>query len=131
MELLSCILLALFIDESSAGKNLVGDDGKSIGAFQIQTIAVEDVNQHYGTDYTPDDRWNQAKSWEIAELYLRLIAYRLEWQGIKPTPNILIARYKAGDNWKSPEAQRYTKRTIKIMMAIIKGEKRRLRDNTP
>ena len=55
--------------ESKGDAKAVGDGGASIGAYQIQKIYVDDINQ-WGHNYAYTDRWYRDKSREMARLYL-------------------------------------------------------------
>lgn len=54
----------------------VGDDGASVGRFQIQTSTVLDVNAWYGTEFEPKDR----KDPHLARIILRLYLHRQYWR---------------------------------------------------
>lgn len=56
--------------ESGGDCNAVGDQGRSVGPYQIMSGVVSDVNRVYGTNYTLDDRRDPAKAREICRLYL-------------------------------------------------------------
>jgi len=57
----------------------VGDDGMSVGRYQIQVITVDDVNRILGRKvYTPADRLNPVKSRDMAGIYIR------HWVGTLP-----------------------------------------------
>lgn len=54
----------------------VGDDGASVGRYQIQTATVLDVNAWYGTEFEPKDR----KDPHLARIILRLYLHRQYWR---------------------------------------------------
>jgi hypothetical protein len=66
---LSLLFVAIVSVESSGGKHLIGDQGRSVGPAQIQEIVVRDVNRIAGTHYTASDRFDFAKSREMFRIY--------------------------------------------------------------
>lgn len=54
----------------------VGDNGASVGRFQIQVSTVLDVNAWYGTAFEPSDR----KDPHLARIILRLYLHRQYWR---------------------------------------------------
>ena len=54
----------------------VGDDGASVGRYQIQVSTVLDVNAWYGTEFEPKDR----KDPHLARIILRLYLHRQYWR---------------------------------------------------
>lgn len=68
--------------ESRGDANAVGDNGKAVGAYQLTKEALDDANDYVsllwwkvtGNNvgfYTYKDRWDKAKSREIATWYIR------------------------------------------------------------
>ena len=55
----------------SGGRNVTGDGGKAVGVYQLHKCVVDDVNRIYKTKYQYIDRQNEAKSRQIARLYLK------------------------------------------------------------
>ena len=55
--------------ESKGDANAIGDGGASVGAYQIQKIYVDDINQ-WGYNYSYDDRYDRNKSRDMARIYL-------------------------------------------------------------
>ena len=71
MEALIAILIPLLIQIESGGRvDAIGDNGLAVGILQLHEIYVQDVNRIWGTEYTPQDRYNARKSAEITILYL-------------------------------------------------------------
>jgi hypothetical protein len=66
---LSLLFVAIVSVESSGGKHLIGDQGRSVGPAQIQEVVVRDVNRIAGTRYTVSDRFDFAKSREMFKIY--------------------------------------------------------------
>ena len=54
----------------------VGDNGDSVGRYQIQVSTVLDVNAWYGTEFEPKDR----KDPHLARIILRLYLHRQYWR---------------------------------------------------
>lgn len=54
----------------------VGDDGDSVGRYQIQVSTVLDVNAWYNTEFEPKDR----KDPHLARIILRLYLHRQYWR---------------------------------------------------
>lgn len=54
----------------------VGDNGASVGRYQIQVSTVLDVNAWYGTEFEPSDR----KDPHLARIILRLYLHRQYWR---------------------------------------------------
>ena len=56
--------------------NAIGDNGDSVGRYQIQVSTVLDVNAWYGTEFEPKDR----KDPHLARIILRLYLHRQYWR---------------------------------------------------
>ena len=54
----------------------IGDNGDSVGRYQIQVSTVLDVNAWYGTEFEPKDR----KDPHLARIVLRLYLHRQYWR---------------------------------------------------
>ena len=54
----------------------IGDNGDSVGRYQIQVSTVLDVNAWYGTEFEPSDR----KDPHLARIILRLYLHRQYWR---------------------------------------------------
>ena len=65
----TALFIAIVSVESSGGKHLIGDQGRSVGPAQIQEVVVRDVNRIAGTRYTVSDRFDFAKSREMFRIY--------------------------------------------------------------
>lgn len=71
-ELIERVLLAIEQEESDGVIDKIGDDGRAIGCLQIWKIYVDDVNRILKQNkYTYSDRYNRAKSFEMARIVLR------------------------------------------------------------
>jgi hypothetical protein len=59
--------------ESSRRLNpLDGDGGDAVGPLQLHIGVLIDVNKYYGTNFTPQDRRDYAKSRQIALMYINM-----------------------------------------------------------
>ena len=95
----------------------VGDDGASVGRYQIQTATVLDVNAWYGTAFEPSDRKDPHLSRIILRLYLHRQYWRIEDQinlGKKAKDLVIlspvqIARIWNGGSglWNQPATEAY------------------------
>lgn len=54
----------------------IGDNGDSVGRYQIQVSTILDVNAWYGTEFEPKDR----KDPHLARIILRLYLHRQYWR---------------------------------------------------
>ena len=110
INLMICILLpAIATVESNDNHMAVGDGGKAWGLYQLHMIAVKDVNQEYGRNYRPRDRYDKEKSKTIAYLYLRILAKRYEKKtGKKTTLEVLARCFNGGPNgWSKSSTKKY------------------------
>lgn len=64
------LLDAIAAVESSNRATVVGDNGKSVGMYQLGKLYVDDVNSIYGTSYKYADRLNPVVSRKITAKYL-------------------------------------------------------------
>jgi hypothetical protein len=75
----------------------VGDQGRSFGVLQIQWVAIQDVNDKFGTQYTHEDAFNVACAEEIFELYLDIWTRNLERrEGRKATTEDIVRIWNGG-----------------------------------
>ena len=69
------LLIAAIIQIESGGNNLaVGDHGRAIGALQIQSHVVRDVNKFFGTSYSHAQMTNRAIAQFVFNAYLWIYA---------------------------------------------------------
>lgn len=98
------LLQAIAIVESSNGANRVGDNGNSIGAYQIRKTpgkdvspVIADVNSTFNTNYTLADRNDDVKAAEIVKLYLaRYSRHFYRTHGRMPTRLELARMWNGG-----------------------------------
>ena len=64
--------------ETKNNPEAIGDGGKSFGILQIQQIAIDDVNERFGTSYTHEDAFDINCAEEIFELYVTIWSRHLE-----------------------------------------------------
>jgi len=67
------LALGIAQTESSFNPNAIGDGGKAHGLFQMWPIAVKDVNDYYGTNFTDSDRMDPKKNAKMGLMYLRMM----------------------------------------------------------
>lgn len=70
VQLDDALLDAIEIVESNANSFAIGDNGKSVGSFQITKAYVDDVNRVYKKNYSYSDRYDRDKSRDMTRLYL-------------------------------------------------------------
>lgn len=69
------LLFAAIVQIESGGNNLaIGDNGRAIGPAQIRTVALRDVNKHFGTRYKHRDMTNRAIAQFVFNAYLWIYA---------------------------------------------------------
>lgn len=66
------LIPALVKVESSGNPRAVGDAGRALGALQIWSVVVVDVNRVHGTRYVHADAFDPAKAERICRLYLAI-----------------------------------------------------------
>jgi len=66
------LLPALVKVESNGNPRAVGDGGKALGALQIWSVVVQDVNRVHGTRYVHADAFDPAKARDICRRYLAI-----------------------------------------------------------
>ncbi len=76
----------------------VGDNGASIGAYQIQKAVIDDVNRVYPQyNFTYEDRYNIKKSEQICYLYLKYWGgHYQKTTGKNPTAETLARIWNGG-----------------------------------
>ena len=73
------------------------EDGR--GLYQINPICLKEYNNFHSVDYTPDDLWNPAINYEIANWYLNVrIPSMLRHFGKEVNTRNIIIAYNAGIN---------------------------------
>ena len=117
-QFIKLLILALISVESSGDPNAQGDwDGKeykAIGILQIHPVFLADVNRILGVEkYKLDDRWNPEKSKAMVRVWFR--HYSKYWSNEK-----CIRWYNAGGSWQCEAAERYYKKTMKLMKGVKK-----------
>ncbi len=94
--------------ESDSGKNLIGDNGKSIGPLHIRKEAVDDINRILGYQaFSYEDRMVWEKSCQMFESYLTYWGQRYTNQtGNTPTTEVYVRIWNGGPNgWKNPKTE--------------------------
>jgi hypothetical protein len=107
----SRLIEALVQIESKGNDDAVGDNGRAVGCLQIHKEVVDDVNRHYGTFYTYDDRKCPIKSREICRKYLVMHG------GIRSTDEKYARIWNGGPKGhKKKSTKRYWR---KVSIAIV------------
>jgi hypothetical protein len=103
------LLAAIMMVESSGDPEAVGDNGASVGAYQIQQADITDVNRVYGTSYVTADRLSPEKSREICIKYLTYWGGRYEYNsGQKATDEVLARIWNGGPyGFRKAATERY------------------------
>ena len=102
--------------KTKQNKDVLGDDGHSIGYMQVSLPAIKDVNQNRNTDFVFNDLYNESKNLTIGSLYLDL-CYQT---AINDSPNeplrIALKKYNGGrdetSTSKNSMADVYSQKTI-------------------
>jgi len=101
------LLDALVKQESRGDCNAIGDGGLAVGPLQAHPDVIIDVNNKYGTNFTPEDRTDENKSRAICVLYV-LIYAREDRIGHKPTEQDYALCWHYGPNfYKIPDKDNY------------------------
>ena len=103
------LFLAMAQQESSLNTSAVGDKGKAHGLFQLQNIAVQDINDYYNTDYSDSDRMDPETNARMAAMYFKL---QKDKYGAKDDVQAL-AQYNGGPSGTTkPGAIDYTRKVL-------------------
>jgi hypothetical protein len=88
--------------ESSGGKFLVGDNGKSLGVYQMGRLAWKDATEYRKQNGLPVWAYQEGvmhpdRSRSYAKCYLKVLEYRLHrLMGRQPTPAHIYSAYNWG-----------------------------------
>lgn len=108
------LLNAMFIVESSSGKNLVGDNGDSIGPYQIQKAYWQDATEFSKIGGTYQDCMNKEYSEKIIVAY----AKRYEKKAFQDMNYEVLAKlHNGGPSWRryKSDTQKYWEKIQKNM----------------
>ena len=101
------LIPALVQVESNGNPRAVGDGGKALGALQIWSVVVVDVNRALGTRYTHRDAFDPAKAEAICRAYLSIYATPRRL-GRTPTMEDAARIWNGGPNgWKKKATDSY------------------------
>lgn len=104
--------------KTKQNKDVLGDDGYSIGYMQVSLPAIKDVNKNLNFNFTFNDLYNEEKNLTIGSLYLDL-CYRT---ALNDSPNeplrIALKKYNGGRDETSTSinsmADVYSQKTIEF-----------------
>ena len=83
--------------ESGGDCKAIGDNGKSVGAYQIHEIYVKDANRISGKSYTLEDRYDEKKSLEMVKIVTTYYGnYYKKKTGKEVTPEIIARIHNGG-----------------------------------
>ena len=83
--------------ESGGDYKAIGDNGKAVGAYQINEIYVKDANRISGKSYTLEDRYDEKKSLEMVKIVTTYYGnYYKKKTGKKVTPEIIARIHNGG-----------------------------------
>lgn len=86
------LMKGIMLTESSGNPNAVSKAGAA-GLFQLMPIAVEEVNRQFGTNYTPEDRFDPVKSADMGAKY-----FGLQLKKAGGDPELALRYYNGGYN---------------------------------
>lgn len=82
--------------ESNNNADAIGDSGRSVGAYQLQEVYVDDVNRIAGTSYHYEDRFDIEKSRKMVRIYLTYWGEKYVEVIGKPATEQILARIHNG-----------------------------------
>jgi hypothetical protein len=83
--------------ESNGNSTAIGDNGKSLGAYQLSKEYIMDVNRVYKTNYIHEDAFDDVKSSDIVSKYLTFYGnYYKKLTGNEPTNEIYARIHNGG-----------------------------------
>jgi hypothetical protein len=107
------LVCAIAIAETN-GRNIMGDQNRAAGIWQLHDIAVREVNRIYGTRYFwPQDALNPITARQIARCYLKICGY-----GKKPLEETVRRYNGGGKHWQSNAAGRYWEKIKAILFSL-------------
>lgn len=116
------ILLIAIMQVESGGclnpSHAVGDNGASIGAYQIQKAVIDDCNRVYKQyTFTYNDRYDIQKSKQICYLYLSYWGNHYKKKtGKEPTAETLARIWNGGPNgYKKQSTIKYWNKVKKLI----------------
>jgi len=109
------LIPALVQVESNGNPRAVGDNGKALGALQIWSVVVLDVNRAKGTRYTHKDAFDPAKAEAICRAYLSIYATPRRL-GRTPTMEDAARIWNGGPNgWKKKATDSYWQKVARAL----------------
>ncbi|HSG19968.1 MAG TPA: transglycosylase SLT domain-containing protein [Burkholderiaceae bacterium] len=109
------LIPALVQVESAGNPRAVGDGGKALGALQIWSVVVQDVNRAHGTRYTHRDAFDPAKAEAICRLYLAIYCTPKRL-GRQPTMEDAARIWNGGPTgWKKKATVSYWQKVARVL----------------
>lgn len=109
------LIPALIKVESNGNPRAVGDNGKALGALQIWSVVVQDVNRAHGTRYTHRDALDPAKAEAICRLYLAIYCTPKRL-GRQPTMEDAARIWNGGPTgWKKKATVSYWQKVARVL----------------
>lgn len=94
---LSVILKESYLDSmTKENKNVIGDDGKSIGFMQVSKPALTDVNNYFDLNKSMNDLYNEDDNLTVGCLYLHLCYKSALKSGSQNTVWLSFKKYNGG-----------------------------------
>lgn len=90
--LIFVLMNAIAVVESGNDCSAIGDSGKALGAYQIHSILVDDVNRIYGTSFKHKDAFDEDYSKIMFYLYSKHYANHISVTEGRPATLEDIAR---------------------------------------
>lgn len=101
--------------QTKINKQIIGDDGRSIGYMQASINAVKDVNTFFRTPFTFQNLYDEKFNLIIGTLYLDLCYRSAKNQNSKNPVRLAFKKYNGGidetDNSKNAMAEVYAEKT--------------------
>lgn len=119
------IFKIISIIESNENPYAIGDNGRAIGIVQIHKICIDDVNNHFNTDYRHYDAFNVDKSRDIFELYLTMGIIFYKYSNNRfPTIEHIVKMWNGGiyNGYRIHSTEKYYKKFIYISFKLLQEE---------
>jgi hypothetical protein len=107
--LISLLIPALIMIESSGNDQAVGDGGKAIGCLQIWEPYWQDGTEYLGVDWPYEDAYDRDRAIKVTKAYLTRYGRHYErTQGKRVTLEVLARIHNGGPNgWNKSATDKY------------------------